>query len=454
MWTAETERLEKSHSFALARAIFVVILLEGIVLTQAVLSYRDGFLSVSQMQGKVIDYGLPFLWHFGMWGDAFIISGLSAFVVGRYSRQWRVIDTILSGVFAFIISAFMSWTYTFSIHPEAHVRDRRLTQVGLIHLIYMTIALTILIQFLFRTRQIRPVTIVTVSSLLLAHVLLGTHMVLGVIKWFAPLKWYPGRPLRSIGGWTIIGGVSVFLLYKTLSIAGFLGRLERAVNSVLRTRFAKYAITYIIKFLMVEEPDDIEGFIKFLDRLCKWVGIGAFFTAGIKYLTQANPDWRTSLLIFLIGCVFVASRHSVRTELVIGKKVFPPGRVPQGWGTPRDWLITALLVMAFMVLYLTIAWFADNIVIVTFCMFLIACNDFRTRSKIGEGISAFFADPRYAPGEDDLGYAVIQARREVVVQYLFGKPHRAKEGGRVLGCGGAYVLAMAGYLYGDARLTS
>jgi hypothetical protein len=32
--------------------------------------------------------GLPFLGHFGMWGDILLISPLSALIVAYYSKQW------------------------------------------------------------------------------------------------------------------------------------------------------------------------------------------------------------------------------------------------------------------------------------------------------------------------------------------------------------------------------
>jgi hypothetical protein len=68
--------------FALLPAVIAFICLEGLVALQAFLAYQDHFFTVAQMRGRGISQGLPFISHFGMWGDFFVISPLAAYVIG------------------------------------------------------------------------------------------------------------------------------------------------------------------------------------------------------------------------------------------------------------------------------------------------------------------------------------------------------------------------------------
>src|SRR5215470_1885509 len=78
--------------------IFVctLLVLGAMVVAQLWLADRDQFLNVSQMQGRGIARGLPFLWHFAMWTDFWVISPLVALLVGRYWRAWLSPSVFLS----------------------------------------------------------------------------------------------------------------------------------------------------------------------------------------------------------------------------------------------------------------------------------------------------------------------------------------------------------------------
>lgn len=58
----------KRASFAWGPAIAAFICLEGLVALQAYFAYEDHFFTVAQMQERGVNQGLPFFWHFGMWG--------------------------------------------------------------------------------------------------------------------------------------------------------------------------------------------------------------------------------------------------------------------------------------------------------------------------------------------------------------------------------------------------
>ena len=132
-------------------------------------------------------------------------------------------------------------------------------------------------------------------------------------------------------------------------------------------------------------------------------------------------------------------------ELAIGNKLFPPDRIPTDWGTPKLRVTVVATVIMHLLLFLSLAWFADNILMATLIMLLTAINDWRTRYLIGEGISKYFSDPRYAPRPDEKDYSFILARREVACHFLFDRPHLAKETARVAGCAVAFALSLYGY---------
>jgi hypothetical protein len=83
-------RISASHSFAWPPAAVAFIGLECLVALQAFLAYQDHFFTASQMRQRGVAYGLPFIWHFGMWGDFLVISALAAYLIGRYRVRWRL----------------------------------------------------------------------------------------------------------------------------------------------------------------------------------------------------------------------------------------------------------------------------------------------------------------------------------------------------------------------------
>ena len=202
------------RSFAVVPAGIAFVCLEYLVALQALLAYRDHFFTVSQMRERGIDQGLPFVWHFAMWGDLFIVSGLAAYLTGRYFARWRFRRMLASLVLGFMVATALSWLYTLSAMPEAHIQNHRLTAAGVGHLFYMAIALAVFTQFFFFTEDIPTRLLLLVSVLLFLHVLIGTHMVLGVLKIIHPLSWYPPQPLTSVFGWTTVGAVGLGLALR------------------------------------------------------------------------------------------------------------------------------------------------------------------------------------------------------------------------------------------------
>lgn len=96
------------------------------------------------------------------------------------------------------------------------------------------------------------------------------------------------------------------------------------------------------------------------------------------------------LLVFVFAAKFRLSRRSAKVELAIGEKLFPAGRLPKDWSGSKEPVGITLSVIYFFVLYMALAWFANNIVLVSLVMFVIACIDWNTRRLIHKNIRRFF----------------------------------------------------------------
>jgi hypothetical protein len=416
----ESSKNETKHSFALTPAVLTFFFFECLFALQAFFAYHDHFFTVAQMRERGIDQGLPFVWHFGMWGDCFIVSPLAAYVIGQYSDRWRLRGILISLAFGFMLALIFSWLYTLSDVPEAHVQNHHLTAAGKVHLFYMAIALAVFIQFFLFSGNVSVSFLRIASVLLFIHVFLGTHMALGIIKLKFMLNWYPAQPLESRFGWITLWAVGFGLTWRNFGLRAAL----YPINQRARTS---------------------EEYLKFLDYLCKNITIWYFVTMlGLAWSRGENI--LSVILIALIGVVYHLSRLSVWQELEIGKTLFPhePQRIPDRLQL-KDRTAITLEVTLFMSLYLALAWVAHCILVASFCMFVIACIDLNTRRLINKNVREDFANPRYAPSPNEPGYQAMMDRRAIAEWYLFHLPHLWKEAGRIAGC--AVAFGIANYAY-------
>jgi hypothetical protein len=439
--------------------------LECLVLGQLFLAYEDQFFTVAQMRQRGFDQGLPFAWHFAMWGDLFVISPLAAYLVDRFHDQWsrpRVLQSLAIGL---VSSAVLHWTYTFGVFPEAHVINHALTGAGVVHLFYMGLAIAIFVQFFLFTKTVPAGSLAVVSALVLLHIIVGTHMLLGVITLEYPQDWYAGEPLKSMAGWTIIVGVGLTLLWRNLRDIDLFSRTPVAAAKA-KYPAARNAATFG-RFITVQRPETVLGYLKSLDYIVEKILPGTFLivfaaklvstTFGIQALRAS--DWFSVLkeivlpcvLLLVVGAMFFFSRHSVKLELDYGPKLFSARRMPTEWGKPKDRMIVFLSVMLYLIFFSILTWFSDNVKVAAGILLAVAINDWRTRYLIGDGIAAYLADPKYDPPRDDPDYDRIQRRRAVARQFLYGKPHLFKETCKSIGCAVAFALAMTGYWQGTSQ---
>jgi hypothetical protein len=340
--------------------------------------------------------------------------------------------------------------------PEALVQNHHLTAAGIVHLFYMAVTVSVLIQFFFFTPAISARLLRAVSIVVLFHVFIGTHMALGILKAVVPLDWYSGEPLKSIFGWMTIVAVALGLLWRNL-------KLDSAFHDMSLGGIKRMA--YVFMYWMEDDiywrREDVEtptGLLKLYDSMgARVLELGFFFgVAWTMWQRYASPnkDWiarflnalPSCFLVLLFGWIYRLSRRSSKVELAISGKLFPPGRAPAKWPSSRDSVRVTLSAVCFFSLYMALAWFAYNIRLVSLCMFVIACIDFNTRRLINKTVWEYFKSDSCPCRQDDKDRGVIQKRRAVAWQYLFELPHLWKEAGRVAGCLIAFGVAVGGYL--------
>jgi len=404
-------------------AAITFIVLESLVAAQFLLSYRDGLLTYRQMNSRGLGNGLPLVWHFGVWSDGLMLSGLLAWLVFKYVEALRLKSLIPTSTVALVITLAMTWGYVSSDIPGGHVVDHALTAAGWVHTAYMWMALTIVLAFFLGTPHVLPRDKAIVSWLLLGHVFVGTHMLLGLLNLINhALPWYREAPLESFAGWAVIAIVASSLLLANLGVEPIYRRAIRAVR----------ALWSALLWIQDQNPSDTVGYLSFLDYLVSmYLGMTVFFV--IMYNRWAKgADLLSLVLLLAIGVTWLTSRLSVKQELRIMKGLFPGDRVPDDLA-PKSRASITVRVSAFTLCYALMAWYTNSVLFVSFCMLVIGVIDFGTRRQINSRFQRYMSDRQFAPNLLETGAEVIEARREVAKWYLFELPHLRKETLRTLG---------------------
>ena len=427
--------LPPERGLATVPAGIVFVCLEIGVLIQAVLAYRDHFLTASQMESIHVARGLPFLWHFGMWGDFFIISPIAAYLTRQYGSQWRPRSVLISLAVGVTAASLLGWLYTFSAMPEAHVQTHHLTGAGVIHQCYMAAVVSVLVEFFIFTPSVSLRVLRVVSVLVMFHLVLGTHIALGVLNAFEPLHWYSGEPLKSIFAYATITTVAFALLWRNLNRDWVLRKARVATPCVdeMMMRWTKPG-PYRPRG-GIETP---HGLLRFLDSLgghvlefgCFWGAAWAMWlrdacrNKGLMdiegWIRCVGKVFLPCVLVLLFGIVFWLSRRSGEAELDIAERIFPPGRLPRGWGGAKDPVGITLSVICYFALYIALASLAYDIRLASLLMLTVACIDFNTRRLINKKVAGWFSDKIYNPKVGDEECELIERRRTVVRQFLFG----------------------------------
>ena len=104
--------------------------------------------------------------------------------------------------------------------------NHHLTSAGIVHLLYMAVAVTIILEFFLFTTTVLPSHLKVVSCLLILHIFLGTHMALGILQFITKLDWYPDKPLKSIIGYLTISTITTSLFLRNLQDESFANKVK------------------------------------------------------------------------------------------------------------------------------------------------------------------------------------------------------------------------------------
>ena len=194
-------------------ALTCFVILEAIMIAQTVFAYLDHFLTVRQMHAQGIAVGNPFIWHFANLGDALIIAPCVSFIVGRYWSAWTWSQIAAASLLSLFVATAMHWLYLKVPYPGAHIFNHQLTRAGMLHFVFMLIALAFLILFFFWS-DISLGIAYAVSVAIAMHVFLATQLAIGIAKLYYELPWYAGTPLRDAQGWATFLSVVAFLVLR------------------------------------------------------------------------------------------------------------------------------------------------------------------------------------------------------------------------------------------------
>ena len=162
--------------------IFLKVLLAsvGVVGVQGFLSWRDEYLTQSQLHRRGISPGWAFVEHGGMWADVFLVAPALAYVLANYELNFA---TPLSLLLLFLVAFFclvMGCYYqrNGAMIPEAHAHDGRTTAAGWVHGVFAIAALWVLALFYLNMTTPR----VSKTDLLYISLAMAAVNVIGVLK--------------------------------------------------------------------------------------------------------------------------------------------------------------------------------------------------------------------------------------------------------------------------------
>ncbi|MBX4209281.1 hypothetical protein KW799_01090 [Candidatus Parcubacteria bacterium] len=141
---------------------------------------KDSFATWGQMLARGFSYGIPWLYHFGMWGDATIMTFIIVKVTSRFWLVWKLGPCLAWAAVSIVIGFAACWLYDKSTIPESHTIGGTRTVTGWVHLFYTSYAIWFILMFYFSTPHelIPPSFACWMSFGLTFHVFVGTHSVL------------------------------------------------------------------------------------------------------------------------------------------------------------------------------------------------------------------------------------------------------------------------------------
>lgn len=181
-----------------------MLILELFVLVQAALSYCAGTCTEAQMLNQHL-HGLPFIWQGAMWGDAFILSPLCAWVICRYGRQWPARKVGRAVGIGITISTILHLGYSSDNLNSAHIVHHQITAAGWVHVVYAAIAIAVLYLFFVCSNTNKEHE----------HAVYWSLAAFQCTNEIEP-AWYLGQDILNTGTMTEIAGMGIAIIFLVL----------------------------------------------------------------------------------------------------------------------------------------------------------------------------------------------------------------------------------------------
>jgi len=186
-----------------------LIALEGLWLLGAIAAHKGGMLTVSQMQSRGIEQGLPYLGHMGMWSDLILVGPVLAFLVAWYGDQWSLREWLIVLALGMAASFFMHNLWAKDTMIQSQVEGGRLTAAGLIHIPHMAIIVAILLLTAFFTKGVSWSVYGGVALVIAIHFFVGTHTLLKILR----PAWFPQQSIIDLTtAMVYVGGALLILV--------------------------------------------------------------------------------------------------------------------------------------------------------------------------------------------------------------------------------------------------
>lgn len=145
------------------------------VIAQGLVSLAEGTFTNRRVTMGFVNHG-------GMWGDLFLLSVVNGLLWPHFINLYIIIPGVIA---SYIITVFIHWQWeesfrwagiTCHMFPGCigyvNSTRTRVSRAGALHVIYMTLQITLLIMYIIS--PIPEATVLLASMLLTAHVFLGT----------------------------------------------------------------------------------------------------------------------------------------------------------------------------------------------------------------------------------------------------------------------------------------
>jgi len=200
------------HIFAV---FFVTVVMYGLWVIEGTMAYRSRMFFPSQLAQTDYRRYLPFIAHGGaMWGDPIIVNPLIFVIIWFYGGQWSILDVTYTSLIVWPINILLHKIWAQCRYPDCLAWGGELTPAGCHHFIYMGLAMTVLVQFYFDTKEIDPWFLWCTTAALTAHLFLGTHKVLDIIN----PAWWNRKFIGDIQGWLSLFIVLSALYWRTYTL--------------------------------------------------------------------------------------------------------------------------------------------------------------------------------------------------------------------------------------------